>query len=213
MQQGSSDAHGAPVRPRGMRWRTGCQAILVLAYPAALLAAWHWDRPRYLGAALFILLWLQRWLGSGVVANALRRLTAIDWCVAGVLSAASAAIVITNSELCLRCYPALVNLGLLVAFGSTLVRGPSMIEKIARLREPTLSASALGYTRRVTKLWCGFFIANSAFSLYTALALPRAAWSLYNGVFAYAAVGVLLGGEVLYRHWFVLPREARAEQI
>ncbi len=213
MQRGSSDARSTPVRQRRRLWRTAFQAILVLAYPAALLIAWHWDRPRYLGAMLFVMLWLQRWIGSGVVANALRRLTTIDWCVAGVLSTASAAIVITNSELCLRCYPALVNLGLLVAFGATLARGPSMIEKIARLREPALSVQAVQYTRHVTLLWCSFFIVNSAFSLYTALQWSRAAWSLYNGVFSYIAIGLLLGGEVVYRHLFVLPRTVQAERI
>jgi hypothetical protein len=80
--------------------------VTKLAYPLVILCAWHWDTPRYIGCVLFVLLWLQRWTGTGAVAASLRRLTPVDWCVAGVLSCASAAIVLTNSELLLRLYPA-----------------------------------------------------------------------------------------------------------
>jgi uncharacterized membrane protein len=193
------------------RWgKIVVQALLKLAYPALILCAWRWDAPRVVGCMLFAILWLQRWAGGGTLAASLRRLTAIDWAVVGMLSCASAAIVVTDSELLLRLYPSLVNLGLLIAFGATLVRGPSMIEKFARLGNPDLPPGAVRHTRRVTQVWCGFFVLNGAFSAYTALYWSRANWSLYNGALAYGLIGVLLVAEVIWRYLVVLPRAARS---
>jgi uncharacterized membrane protein len=67
------------------------------------------------------------------------------------------------------------------------------------------------YTRRVTQIWCAFFMLNSVFSVYTALCWRRDAWSLYNGALAYALIGVLLAGEIAWRHLIMLPRAARSE--
>ncbi|CAB3674762.1 hypothetical protein LMG22037_02138 [Paraburkholderia phenoliruptrix] len=187
------------------------QVLVKLAYPALILCAWRWDTPRYVGCMLFAILWLQRCAGSGPVATSLRRLSAIDWTVVGLLSCASAAIVLTNSELLLRLYPSLVNLGLLIAFGATLVRGPSMIEKFARLGKRDLPPGAVRHTRRVTQVWCGFFVLNGVFSAHTALYWSRASWSLYNGAIAYLLIGVLLVAEVVWRYLVVLPRAARSE--
>jgi uncharacterized membrane protein len=187
------------------------QLALKLAYPAVILCAWRIGEPRYIGIALFVLLWMQRWFGAGTVANALRRLSKLDWCVALGLASASASIAVTNSELMLRFYPALVNLGLLAAFGATLARGPSMIERFARMQEPDLDARGVAYTRRVTQLWCGFFVLNGAFSAYTACAFSRDGWALYNGALAYGLVGVLLAGEFAWRHAYVKPRHRLRE--
>ena len=86
-----------------------------------------------------------------------------------------------------------------------------MIEKFARMGNPALGAHAVQYTRRVTQMWCVFFTLNGAFSAYTALFWTRAAWSLYNGAIAYALIGVLLVGEIVWRYVAVLPRAARSE--
>ena len=194
-----------------MGWlRTGLRIAAKLAYPLVILCAWHWDNPRVVGCLLFALLWLQRWGGTGTVAASLRRLTAVDWCVAALLNVASVAIVLTGSEMLLRLYPSLVNLGLLVAFGATLVRGPSMVEKFARITMPDPPPHVIRYTRRVTQVWCGFFVLNGAFSVYTALCWPREDWSLYNGAIAYVLIGALLVGELGWRHLVMLPRAARA---
>ena len=191
--------------------RIGVQLTLKLAYPLVILCAWRWNQPRYIGCLLFALLWLQRWAGTGSVATSLRRLTVIEWCVAGVLSCASAIMVATNSELLLRFYPSVVNLGLLIVFGMTLLRGPSMIEKFARVREPEIGAHVVRHTRRVTQIWCVFFALNGLFSAYTALYWMRGAWSLYNGAIVYGLIGVLLVAEIVWRYWVVLPRVARSD--
>jgi uncharacterized membrane protein len=208
---GASPAGSWPASKPGGKLRGALNVATKLAYPLVILCAWHWDAPRYIGCMLFVLLWLQRWTGTGAVAASLRRLTRVDWCVAAVLNCASAAIVLTNSELLLRLYPALVNFGLLVVFGATLVRGPSMVEKFARLHNPEPSPQVVRYTRRVTQIWCIFFTLNSVFSVYTALCWRREAWSLYNGAFAYGLIGVLLVGEIAWRHLIMLPGAARSE--
>jgi uncharacterized membrane protein len=182
------------------------QVALKLAYPLVILAAWRYGMARYVGAALFALLWLQRWIGAGSLSALLRALTALDWGVAAVLSCASAAIALTGSEALLHLYPTLVNAGLFAAFAVTLKRGPTMIEKFARVRHPDLSARQVRHTRSVTQLWCVFFAANGAVSAYLGWHGSRAAWALYNGVIAYALIGALIAGEIVWRHAFVLPK-------
>ena len=54
-------------------------------------------------------------------------------------------------------------------------------------------------TRTVTKVWCGFFVANGLAALGTALWASPKVWSLYNGVVAYLLMGVLFAGEYLVR--------------
>jgi len=183
-----------------------------LAYPALILGSWHWEAPRLMGLLLLALLWLQRVLGGGLVGSALRRMSPLDWSVAVALSAASCVIALTGDERLLRLYPAFVNMGLLVAFAATLRRGPSMIERFARLQTPDLDLAGQVYTRRVTALWCVFFVANGGFSVYTACSWTVEAWALYNGAIAYLLTGTLLLGEWLYRRFVVRPpgEESRA---
>jgi uncharacterized membrane protein len=200
-------------RPRGeafgRRSRVFAQIALKIAYPLVILAAWRIGSPRYIGVALFALLWLERWFGAGGVVTLLARLTALEWVVAGVLSCVSAAIALTDSEGLLRFYPVFVNAGMLLAFGATLRDGTqSMIERFARLREPVLSEHAVRHTRRVTLLWCGFFTLNGAASAACALWGSRLQWALYNGVIAYVLIGTLIVGEIVWRHMFVLRAEA-----
>ncbi|CAN0624317.1 conserved membrane protein of unknown function [Burkholderia multivorans] len=184
--------------------------VAYLAYPVVILCAWRWDSPRQVGCALFVLLWLQRVAGTGPLAASLRKLTAVDWIVVGMLNCASVAIALTDDELLMRLYPSLVNLGLLAAFGATLVNGPSMVEKFARFTYPDPPPHVVRYTRRVTQVWSVFFALNGTFSAYTAFCWPRNAWSLYNGAIAYLLIGALLVGEIAWRKWIMLPRAARA---
>ncbi|WP_175745241.1 hypothetical protein [Burkholderia ambifaria] len=192
------------------RWASvAARAVLFVAYPLVILLAWQSMSPRYVGCLLFALLWLQRTVGKGTLAKALRRLTTLDWCVAGALTALSVAIAVTDSERLLHLYPACVSAGLLVAFGATLRRGPTMIEKFARSTYPEPSPEIVRYTRRVTQVWCAFFIVNGGFSVYTALYWSRASWALYNGFVAYLLIGALLAGEWLWRSVVIAARRKR----
>ncbi len=148
-----------------------------------------------------------RWLAGLLLAAAATRLPALKdsavacWSVAGALALAALTLW-GNALLPLQLYPVLVNLVLLAAFGHSLGSPPSMVERLALLREPSLSPAAKIYTRRVTQVWCCFFALNGAAALGTALWASQALWSLYTGVIAYVLMGSLFGIEFLVRMRF-----------
>jgi uncharacterized membrane protein len=95
--------------------------------------------------------------------------------------------------------PVLVNLMLLANFAATL-RGPvSMIERFARMQEPELPPGGEAYCRKVTIVWCWFFVANAAACAGLAAAAPVSWWALYTGILAYILVGFGFTLEFLVR--------------
>lgn len=100
-------------------------------------------------------------------------------------------------------YPVVINLSMLALFGYSLYQGPCMIERFARLKEPHLPEAAIGYLKKVTLLWCGLFVLNGTMAAYTAAFSSLATWTLYNGLIAYVLMGLLLGGEWLYRSFWL----------
>lgn len=96
-------------------------------------------------------------------------------------------------------YPIVVSLGLAAVFGHSLLRGPCVVERIARLRDPHLPAWVVLYTRNVTKLWLAFFLANAAISAATAIGGDLRIWTLYNGLISYALMGCLFAAEFAVR--------------
>ena len=99
----------------------------------------------------------------------------------------------------LKFYPVLMNLLMLVLFAQSLLFPPTIIERIARKTESTFPPEAVIYTRRVTQVWCVFFIINGTISLITLFWASPKIWSLYNGVIAYMLMGILFGSEYLVR--------------
>lgn len=108
---------------------------------------------------------------------------------------------IQDSPLGFKFYPVTINLGMFFLFAHSLFNPPSMIERFARLAEPDLPAAAIPYTRKVTMIWCGFFVINGSISLMTIFASAEA-WALYNGLISYLLIGALLGGERLFRRYY-----------
>jgi uncharacterized membrane protein len=105
----------------------------------------------------------------------------------------------SNEILTLRFYPAIANAAMLLLFSWTLFSPPSLIERLARIQHPNLPPEGVIYTRRVTQIWCGFFIINGSFALMTALWSSIEIWSLYNGLIAYLLMGILFVGECIVR--------------
>jgi uncharacterized membrane protein len=97
--------------------------------------------------------------------------------------------------------PVFVNLGLLIAFGRTLRGGPTLVERIALLHQPSLSAAQVRHCRTTTAVWCGFFAANGAVCLALAWSAPLWLWTLYTGFLSYLCMALLFGVEWLVRSW------------
>ena len=162
---------------------------LSLAYPLVVYLALGRFEPRWLALLLLALALLR--------AIATRQAV---WLVAAAGAAALALMAtIFNQALPLKLYPALVNAVMLAVFAASLVFPPSVVERIARLTEPDLPAHAVVYTRRVTQVWCAFFIVNGTLALVTALWASDRAWAIYNGGIAYLLMGSLFAIEWLVR--------------
>lgn len=89
-------------------------------------------------------------------------------------------------------YPVWINAGMLLLFSWSLWSPPTVVERIARLMEGELDDHAIRYTRKVTQVWCVFFIINGTIAAATALSGDWDLWLLYNGIVAYVLMGLLM---------------------
>lgn len=121
-----------------------------------------------------------------------------SWLISGSVGLLLLCVLIFNEAQFLFYYPVLMNLLMLIVFASSLRWPPSVIERLARISEPDLPAEGVAYTRKVTAVWCGFFVFNGACAWYTINAGVEV-WTLYNGLISYLLMGLLLAGEYLVR--------------
>lgn len=148
-----------------------------------------------------------RWLAGLLLLAAATRLPTLKlskiarWSVFGAIVLAAVA-VWANMLLPLKLYPVLVSCVMFAVFAYSLRFPPTAIERLALLRQPNLHPLVVLYTRRVTQIWCAFFVINGMIALGTALWATEAMWSLYTGVISYIVMGILFGGELLYRPRF-----------
>lgn len=127
---------------------------------------------------------------------------AARWAVALLLAAAALAILaFLAPDLAVMAYPSLISIAIAGVFGASLIWPPSVIERLARLREPELSPDGQLYTRRVTQVWTAFLVLNAAIAAATALWGTVEQWTLWNGLFSYLAMGVLFTGEIALRRF------------
>lgn len=178
-------------------------AILTVAYPLLILWALARFEPRIVAGGVLALLVLR----AGFVA--LRRNPEtrslgrrVPWSLALPLllvAAVSVATAVWNDPLGLLLAPVLVNGALLASFALSL-RGQPIVETLARLQVDRLAPAEIRHCRRVTVIWCVFFVANGAVALVLALSQSLDAWALYTGLLAYVLMGLLFAGEYVYRH-------------
>ncbi|SET40570.1 hypothetical protein [Kosakonia radicincitans] len=100
-------------------------------------------------------------------------------------------------------YPVTVSLIMLLVFGCSLWSKMPLVERLARLRTPDLPESAVRYTRRVTQVWCVFFMVNGGIALFTAQYGDMRLWTLWNGMISYLLMGLLMAGEWLIRRQLI----------
>lgn len=165
--------------------------LLTLAYPFAVYFGVQYAEPRKIAVALVGLLALRQVSGGDKARGG--RLVMF----AGMIFCAVA--IWRNDMITLRFYPVVMNVAMLMLFAWSLLHPPTIVERLARLRHPELPSSGIAYTRRVTQVWCGFFMLNGSIALATALWSSFELWSLYNGLIAYLLMGALFSGEYLVR--------------
>lgn len=167
--------------------------VLTIAYPfVVLIGLKYWGVTALVG--LIVLLCTIQLLTKP------SRLSLFFFAVSLLLAAASFSY---QAALPLKLYPVAVNLVLLCLFTASLFSEQTVIERLARLKDPKLPAEGVRYTRKVTWIWCIFFIINGSIALWTALLASDEIWALYNGFIAYILMGILLGGEWLFRRHFL----------
>lgn len=176
-------------------------AVLILAYPVLVYLGLSQLDVRVL-ALILIALAIARvagifGFGNKLAGDAPMQTQMIFAALILVIVAASS--FIFDSAEALRFYPVLINCLFLVLFALTLRTPPSMIERLARLSDAHLPPEGVAYTRKVTMVWCGFFVLNGSIALYTTLMSDLDVWAFYNGFLSYCLMGLLFGGEYLVR--------------
>ncbi|WP_341326582.1 hypothetical protein [Methylotuvimicrobium sp. KM2] len=173
------------------KWLNGAIGVLMLLYPLAVYYGIQSVQPWQIAMALAALLLVRLVCGrTNGAANQVLIIAALLFCGVAVWN---------NDEITLRFYPALMNLSLLLVFASSLYFPPPMIERLARLQHPDLPPQGVLYTRRVTQVWCVFFLLNGLIAAATAVWCSFTCWSLYNGLLAYVLMGLLMAIEYWVR--------------
>ncbi|WP_425968653.1 hypothetical protein [Aeromonas dhakensis] len=192
----------AGVSPAMMRWLSWLAGGALLLYPLAVY--WGLTHAGQTPLLLGLLLIFSLRLLPGLLKGRVRFGPLPEWlwlgrllaCIGLGLTLLSA---LFSARHWLLYYPLAVSLCLLCLFGWSLTRPMSLVERLARLQDPALPAAAIGYTRRVTQVWCGFFVINGALAAFTIWHGDLALWSLYNGFISYLLMGGLMGAEYLVR--------------
>lgn len=171
---------------RQIAWAAGL--LLTLAYPLLIYFSLHRFDSRWLLAGLAVLLLMRVWwAGWGPV----------GWGPALMVLG----LMVFGQERSVMLYPVLINGFFLAWFAASLVRPPTVVERLARLADPALPPEGVRYTRRVTWVWCGFFLLNGTLAAVTVGIGDFTLWTWYNGFLAYLLMGLLMLGEYLLRRW------------
>lgn len=147
-----------------------------------------------LGASVLLL--LRAYIASGGMA-ALLRLPLLATAI-GLL-----VLLLVNAALAAKVYPALISLMVAALFGRSLRYPPSIVEKIARLRDPEISLAGQRYCRRLTWIWTIWLIINAGIAGGLAVQHDIYLWTLWTGVVSYIGSGVLFLGEIALRRWLM----------
>ena len=175
------------------------QLGLFVAYPFVVYAALRWLELRGVGLVLLALTFASTLLRARERRRELWLLLRQHAGIALLIAVG----LWTRDRRVFQLLPVFVNLYLLFSFGSTLLRGPPMIERFARLIEGDLPAFTHAYCRKVTLLWCVFFAANAALISMLALYGSLEGWALYTGFVFYLVLGALQLLEFVVRKlWF-----------
>jgi len=106
---------------------------------------------------------------------------------------------VLDNPLYLLLLPTTINVALLATFGASLFSPIPMVERFARLQVSDLSETECRYCRKVTWVWCVFFVLNGGAAALLAAFAPVAIWAVYTGCISYVLVGLVMAVEYLFR--------------
>ncbi|HGF5136913.1 hypothetical protein P3580_14955 [Vibrio parahaemolyticus] len=176
---------------------TGLSAIVLFAYPFAVYFGIDKFGLNLVGGLLIAALLLRLFVANKTPLKEFKFLALTTGAV-GILLVALG--MVFKQHGWLKFYPVVVNICMLCVFAFSLKQPQSIIERLACLQEPELPPSGVAYTRKVTMVWCVFFVLNATFALYTCF-LPVKIWTLYNGLISYLLAGSLFAGEWIVRQF------------
>jgi uncharacterized membrane protein len=168
--------------------------VAIAAYPFIVFAGIKHLPPSFFGLVLLVLLALRH----GALLPDERPVLVP---VLLVFAAYAITATILQSRMLLLYYPALVNFCLCAVFLNSLRQGDPLLLRIIKARGWHISKHGPKYLYRLTAVWAGFFLANGLISYWTST-LSIEIWTLYNGFLSYFLVGILLGGEWVFRHYY-----------
>jgi uncharacterized membrane protein len=171
--------------------------ILVVAYPIAVLWALSELSARSTGLLLLAFLLPIAALRVWAAPDRRRVLDALRVLLPVALLAALGALL--DDERLVLAMPVLINGVLLVQFAASLLRGPTVIERFARLKAGELDEAQVAHCRQVTVAWCIFFVLNGGVSAALAFLGLRTLWAIYTGGVAYALMGLMFSVEYVVR--------------
>ncbi|WP_104035946.1 septation protein IspZ [Vibrio jasicida] len=176
---------------------TGLSAIVLFAYPFAVYFGIDRFGLNLVGGLLIAALLLRLLVANKTPLKEFKFLAFTTGIVGIVLVTLG---VVFKQHGWLKFYPVMVNVCMLGVFALSLRQPQTIIERLARLQEPDLPESGVLYTRKVTLVWCAFFIMNAATALYTCFESIEV-WTLYNGLISYLLAGSLFAGEWIVRQF------------
>jgi len=113
---------------------------------------------------------------------------------------ASLSIAGLSEQLLLYAMPILINLGLAIFFGQSLLANRiPVITRFATLLRKEMDPRVIVYTHHVTQLWAIFFIVLTIESLLLALYAPIEIWSLFANFLNYIFTALFFTGEYYFR--------------
>jgi uncharacterized membrane protein len=110
-----------------------------------------------------------------------------------------AGLTLVDTQIAALAYPVVISSGLGLLFVGSLVRPPSLVERIAILSGDELTPQGRLYCRRVTMVWAIWLTLNAAITTGLAIAGSVAAWALWTGLLSYLIMGLIFVVEFCLR--------------
>lgn len=113
-------------------------------------------------------------------------------------------VIVTDDAGYSKLYPVIISVLFFGVFSFSLIKPPTIIWRLASMQDKKLAVNPhrekiASYCRKVTVIWCVFFVFNGSMAVFTTFFASDIVWSVYNGLISYILMGLLFGIEFLVR--------------